>query len=127
MLLAGILGTFLGSLGFHQIFSADFVTVLGATAPPRAGPLIADFYFIRKRHYAAEHLDDEPDYRLAGIVSFLGGAALGLFSQHVSPPPGDLPSELLALCITIPLYLLLQRLTPGVRRDGSRSRSIPSS
>lgn len=127
VLLAGILGTFLGSLGFYQIFFADFITVLGAAAPPLAGPLIADFYVVRKRHYTAEHLDNEPDYRLAGIVSFLAGAALGLFFQYVSPPPGDLPSGLLALCITIPLYLLLHRLTPGTRRDESRSRPIPSS
>lgn len=111
VLWAGISGTILGSLAFYQIFFADFMTVLGAAAPPLAGPLIADYFFVKKRQYITENLDNEPDYRTTGILSFVTGGALGLLFQYVVPLPYGLPSGLFALLITIVLYVVIYKRT----------------
>jgi len=111
VLWAGIIGTILGSLAFYQIFFADFITVLGAAAPPLAGPLIADYYFVKRRRYITENLDSEPDYRTTGILAFVIGGALGLFFQYVMPLPYGLPSGLFALLITIVLYVAIYKRT----------------
>ena len=111
VLWAGIIGTILGSLAFYQIFFADFITVLGAAAPPLAGPLIADYYFVKRRQYITENLDSEPDYRTTGILAFVIGGALGLFFQYVMPLPYGLPSGLFALLITIVLYVAIYKRT----------------
>jgi cytosine permease len=119
VLWAGVLGTLLGSLAFYQIFFADFITVLGAAAPPLAGPLIADYYFVKKGRYIAENLENEPAVRMTGVLSFLAGGSLGLFFQYGVPLPYGLPSGLFALAATIFLYVLLYRRTPDAAYDSA--------
>lgn len=117
VLWAGIIGTILGSLAFYQIFFADFITVLGAAAPPLAGPLIADYYFIKKQNYIIENYNDEPIYRTSGVVSFIIGAILGLVFQYVLPLPYGLPSGLFALVITVFIYVLIYKHTKDYEYD----------
>ena len=96
MLYAGIVGTILGSLAFYQIFFADFITVLGAAGPCVVGPIIADYYIIKKQNYDINVYDKQPNFRTTGIVSFLIGAVLGyIFEYHVRLP-FDLPSGLVS-------------------------------
>lgn len=108
VLMAGILGTILGSLAFYQIFFADFITILGTFAPPLAGPIIADYYLIKKQNYDIEAFDKEPDYHPAGVISFIIGAALGFIFQYFLPLPFGLPSGLVALIITIAIYPMIK-------------------
>ncbi|BAQ10043.1 cytosine/purines/uracil/thiamine/allantoin family permease [Bacillus sp. OxB-1] len=111
VLIAGVIGTIIGSLAFYQIFFADFITVLGAAFLPLAGPLIADFFIVKKGHYPAEELHSQPKYKPAGIISFLIGAVLGLLFEYVIASPFGLPSGLVALVITIIIYPIIYRFT----------------
>lgn len=54
VLMAGIVGTVLGSLGFYQLFFADFTTILGAALVPLAAPIIVDFFIIHRGRYEAD-------------------------------------------------------------------------
>src|SRR5699024_8482415 len=53
VLVIGIIGTIISAVGFYQIFFADFITVLGAAFLPLGGPIIADYYLIKKQDYDA--------------------------------------------------------------------------
>jgi cytosine permease len=121
VLYAGILGTIIGSLAFYQIFFDKFITVLGAMAPPLAGPIIADYYIIKKQNYVLEHYDKQPDYRAAGVVSFLIGAALGLVFEYFIRLPYDLPSGLVALVITVIIYTFVYSYTGDKEHDAKLS------
>ncbi|MCD8212463.1 MAG: cytosine permease [Campylobacter sp.] len=109
VLIAGVLGTILGSLAFYQIFFADFITILGTFAPPLAGPIIADYYLVKKQNYDLENLNKEPDYHMAGILSFVIGAILGFVFQYFLPLPFGLPSGLIELIITIEIYTIFKK------------------
>lgn len=109
VLYAGIIGTLLGSLAFYQILFGAFITILGAAAPPLAGPLLADYYFIKKQKYDVDLFDKQPKFRRTGVVSFLIGGSLGIIFQYFLPLPYGLPSGLTALLITIILYVILYR------------------
>ncbi len=50
VLVTGIAATILGVLGISNHFSR-WLSVLGVALPPSAGVLIADYYFVRRRHY----------------------------------------------------------------------------
>lgn len=111
VLIAGIIGTILGSLAFYQILFADFITILCAGAPPLAGPLLADYYILRKQQYNIEEFDKQPNFRLAGIISFIIGAIFGIVFQYFVTLPYGLPSGLVALIITIVIYPIIYKIT----------------
>jgi len=117
VLIAGIVGTILGSLAFYQIFFADFITVLGAAAPPLAGPILADYFIIKKQNYVIEEFDKQPPYRVTGVVSFLIGGFLGLVFQYWLPLPYGLPSGVIAMILTVILYVILYRFTKDAEFD----------
>lgn len=106
ILTVGILGTLLGAIGFYQILFADFINYLGIMAPPLAGPLLADFYLIKKGQYALSELERQPAINPAGVISASVGMILGLgFSLFGILT--DWPTGLLALFITVILYTCL--------------------
>jgi len=117
VLVVGIVGTIMGSLAFYQMFFADFITILGAMFLPLAGPLIADYYIVKKRKYNLSELNTQPKYRVAGISSFLIGAALGLSFQYGITLPFGLPSGLVALVITMILYPVIYKLSNDSKFD----------
>ncbi|MDD3839423.1 MAG: cytosine permease [Clostridia bacterium] len=123
VLIAGIVGTLLGSLAFYQIFFASFINVLGAAAPPMVGPLLADYYFIKKQNYVIEDYNKQPPYRVTGIISFLIGGVLGLVFQYWLPLPYGLPSGLFAMIISIILYLIIYRFTNDIKIDSDLGAS----
>ena len=110
VLIAGVVGTVLGSFAFYQMFFASFITILGTFAPPLAGPLIADYYIIKKGKYDIAKFNSEPDYHMAGVISFVIGALLGFIFQYYLPLPFDLPSGLVALVITIIIYPIFYKI-----------------
>lgn len=111
VLFTGILGTIIGSMAFYEMFFADFITILGAAFLPLAGPIIADYYIVKRRNYNVEQVNHQPKYRLAGVITFSIGAILGLIFQYVLPLPFGLPSGIVALLITIIIYPLIYNVT----------------
>ena len=106
VLVAGLLGTVLGALGFYQMFFAQFINYLGIMAPPLAGPLLADFYIRHKGRYDVRELDRQPAFNRAGVGAALVGMALGLGLELNRWLP-DWPNGLVALLATVLVYLLL--------------------
>ncbi|MDR1634456.1 MAG: cytosine permease [Bifidobacteriaceae bacterium] len=106
ILIAGVVGTILGSAAFYQLFFADFINILGAAFVPLAGPIIVDFYFTRRGQYGASPHAQAP-VRWPGVISFAAGAALGLVFQYGVALPGGFPAGIAALLITMALHATL--------------------
>lgn len=104
VLVAGIVGTIFGSLAFYQIFFADFINVLGAGATPVVGPLLADYYFIKKRNYDKNKYNDQPQYRKAGVISFFVGSISGITLEYVFEI--GFSTGVLALLISMVVYVI---------------------
>jgi cytosine permease len=106
ILIAGIVGTVLGSAAFYQLFFADFINVLGAAFVPLAGPIIVDFYFTRRGQYGSSPHNQVP-VRWPGVISFFVGAVFGLVFQFGVSLPGGFPAGIAALLITMMVHALL--------------------
>jgi cytosine permease len=109
VLVAGVAGTIIGSLGFYQMFFSHFINYLGIMAPPLAGPLLADFYIRNKGFYDVRALDTQPAFNRAGVGSALIGMMLGLVLE-LNQWLAAWPNGLVALLATVLLYLLLHPL-----------------
>lgn len=109
VIIAGIIGTILGAFGFYSYFFADFITILGAAFVPLAGPILADFYVVRRREYDEAHPNDLPPVRWPGIISFLIGAVLGIVFQYWMPLPLDFPAGLAALIIAFIVHIVISK------------------
>lgn len=113
VIIVGAIGSLLGAFGFYSYFFADFITVLGAAFVPLAGPILADFYIVRRDEYRTGAPDDLPAVRWPGIVSFLIGGSLGVVFQYWMPLPGDFPAGLGAMIITFVLHIVLSKVMAG--------------
>ncbi|MGJ7218593.1 hypothetical protein [Morganella morganii] len=122
ILTTGIIGTVLGAIGFYQIFFADFINYLGIMAPPLAGPLLADYYITRKCRYDITQINNQPKYNYAGVISALAGMASGLV-MALNNILSDWPTGLLALVITVIIYLILHPLLAAKATSPATGRS----
>ncbi len=113
VLVVGALGTVLGALGFYQLFFADFINFLGAAFVPLAGPIIADYYLLRKNEYRPEFHDRQVAVRWPGVISFLVGAACGVIFQYVWPLPFGFSAGVAALIITLVVHVALHYAMRG--------------
>ena len=113
VIVAGTIGSILGAFGFYSFFFADFITVLGAAFVPLAGPILADFYVVRRREYTSADPNDLPAVRWPGIISFLVGAVLGIVFQYWLPLPLDFPAGIGALIISFVLHIALSKAMAG--------------
>lgn len=109
VIIVGALGSVLGALGFYSHLFGHFITILGAAFVPLAGPILADFYFVRRAEYATANPNDMPPVRWPAILSFSAGAVAGVVFQYKLPLPFDFPSGLAALIITFVLHLALSK------------------
>lgn len=112
VLIAGIVGTVLGSLGFYQLFFADFITILGAAFVPLAAPIIVDFFIIHRGRYGADAYRRQPSVKWPGVLSFLIGATGGLVFQYVLPLPGGFSAAIAGLLLAVVAHLLLVAILP---------------
>ena len=119
VLIAGIIGTILGSLGFYQLFFAEFITILGAAFVPLAAPIIVDFFIVKKQKYAPNEYLDQPAIKWPGFLSFIIGACSGLFFQYGVPLPGGFSSGIAALLIAIVAHIILVKILPVQRVEQS--------
>lgn len=113
VLIVGVLGTILGALAFYQLFFVDFITVLGAAFVPLVGPILADYYLLRRGDFTPEAYRRQPALRWPGIISFVTGATLGLLFQYVWPLPFGFSSGIAALIITVILHVVLHYAMRG--------------
>lgn len=107
VIVVGSLGTVIGALGFYTYFFADFITVLGAAFIPLAGPILADFFVVRRNEYKTGDPNQMPAVRWPALISFIIGAILGITFQYFLPLPFDFPAGLAALIVTFVLHILL--------------------
>lgn len=110
VIVVGIIGSIMGALGFYSYFFGDFITILGAAFVPLAGPILADFYFVRRSEYDTASPSDLPPVRWSAVISFTVGAFMGIAFQYWIKIPMDFPSGLAALILTFFLHLLLSKL-----------------
>jgi len=113
VLVVGVLGTVLGALAFYQLFFVDFITVLGAAFVPLVGPILADYYLVRRNEFTAESYRRQPAVRWPGVISFVVGASLGLVFQYAWPLPFGFSSGIAALIITVVLHVVLHYALRG--------------
>ncbi len=116
VLIVGIVGTILGSIGFYQMFFSDFITVLGAAFVPLAGPIIADYYLLRRGEYGPDMLERQAKVRWNGVISFSVGAICGILFQFAVPLPGGFSSGIAALIITFFVHIALHYAMPSHSR-----------
>lgn len=109
VIVVGTIGTIMGAMGFYSYFFGDFITLLGAAFVPLAGPVLADFYVVRRREYYTANPNDMPPVRWPAVISFLVGAFLGIVFQYWYKLPLDFPSGLAALIVTFGLHIVLSK------------------
>jgi len=111
VLVVGIVGTIISALGFYQLFFEDFITVLGAAFLPLGGPIIADYYLVKKQKYDASDVHSQRNYKWSGILSFIISATVGVTLEFFVDIPYGLPSSLIALALSVVLYLIIYNFT----------------
>ena len=120
VIIAGVIGTVLGSFAFYQLFFANFINILGSMAPPLCAPILADYFVIGRKNkdkYNMELLNKHPNFRWAGVISFAVGAILGFVFQYKITLPLDLPSGLVAMVISFIVYIVIYKMTPDAAVD----------
>ncbi len=80
VLVTGIAATILGVLGISNHFSR-WLSVLGVALPPSAGVLIADYYFVRRRHYEFGRGTVYCKCNVLAFVAWVIGAFVGWFVE----------------------------------------------
>ncbi|MCC5869022.1 MAG: cytosine permease [Gammaproteobacteria bacterium] len=115
VVICGVLGTILG-LGIYQQF-LGWIDLLATIVPPIVGPVLAEYYLLRRRP-----LRFEPDARhsinVSAIAAFVGGALIAAANgKDWSPINLEMAPALLGLLASLALYLALRpleiRLRPG--------------
>ncbi|GJM14309.1 MAG: cytosine permease [Pseudohongiella sp.] len=106
----GIIGTGLAMLGITEHF-ISFLEWLGVLIPPVAGIYLADFFLLKRQDYDLKTLAKVSDYEKAALIAWILATALSAASFWLELSFTGIPS-LDALLITIPIYLLCQRLMP---------------
>ena len=120
VIIAGTIGTILGTFAFYQLFFANFINILGSMAPPLCAPILADYFVIGRKNkdkYNMELLNKHPNFRWAGVISFVIGAVLGFVFQYKVQLPLDLPAGLVAMVISFVIYIAIYKLTPDAKVD----------
>jgi len=116
LLTMGFLAAIAGSFGLYQMLYVNFLTALGSIAPTVAGPIIADYYLCRKEKYKPKLIDKHPAFRSCGMISLIIGGALAYIFQYHTGAPFGLPSGILALLITMAIYVTLYKTVAPDRK-----------
>src|SRR5699024_1077997 len=81
---------------------------------PLGGPIIADYYLIKKQDYDAHEVYNQRKYKWSGIFSFVISAFVGIILEFFVIIPYGLPSCLISLLLSIILYLIIYIFTDYV-------------
>lgn len=107
-------------IGFGYVATGLFIG--GALAGANGGPLLADYYITRKCRYDITQINSQPKYNYAGVISALAGMASGLV-MALNNILSDWPTGLLALVITVIIYLILHPLLAAKATSPATGRS----
>ena len=78
---AGTLGTLIAVLGLADDI-LDFLLIIGIAIPPIAGIYLADYFFVRKRHYELSVLDRQPPIAYGTFVVWLVAIAIAYSTDN---------------------------------------------
>jgi cytosine permease len=110
VVICGLLGTILG-LGIYTRF-LDWIGLLATVCPPIIGPVLVDYFVLRRTNYTREALEAASTLNPAAIVSFVVGAAVAWASSR---PDGliaglTLAPALVGLLVSAVVYAILAPL-----------------
>ncbi|WP_130344799.1 purine-cytosine permease family protein [Herbihabitans rhizosphaerae] len=104
----GVVGSVLSAMGILEHYTT-FLTWLGVITPPVAGVFVAEYYFVRRYRAALDESRakgelpaETPEWELRGLISWAGGAAVGLTVEIGIP-------SLNSILVSFALYMLLVR------------------
>ncbi len=115
VVICGVIGTILG-LGIYTRF-LDWIGILATVCPPIIGPVLVDYFILRKTNYSREALESATSLNIAAILSFVIGA---LVAWQSSQPGGlidgvTLAPSLVGLLVSAVAYAVLAPLTGRTR------------
>ncbi|MDA5193976.1 cytosine permease [Govanella unica] len=107
-LVAAIFGTSLALMGIMDHFLV-FLTAIGIATPPVAGIYLADYFFLRGRHYDVADLKRNPAIGWPALLAWGLSSAVGFVTANsvitlTTVPAGD------SLLSAFVIYLVLKRL-----------------
>lgn len=109
--ICGVLGTIVG-LNIYQYF-LDWINLLASIVPPLIGPVIGHYYFVMRRRFTAQSLEQLPVWRPAAIVAYVFGAvAAVLNAEAVIFTPETMVPALFGLVVSVVVYLLAFAVLP---------------
>jgi len=101
----GALGTLLG-LGIYQRFGL-WIELLASIVPPLIGPVIADYYVVRRRRFAAADLERVPGWNPAAVIAYIAGAAASLMNaNNILLDSETTVPALVGLVVSVIVYVL---------------------
>lgn len=100
--ICGLLGTILG-LGIYAKFMV-WIDLLASIAPPLIGPLIVEFYILKKRNLFMSKLEDQPSWKPLAFAAYCIGAASTFFA------PEWAAKALVGLVVSIAVYWVLSMI-----------------
>ncbi|MBK6597359.1 MAG: cytosine permease [Proteobacteria bacterium] len=116
VVLCGLAGTVLG-LGIYERF-LDWIGLLATIVPPVIGPVLADYYLLRRRRTESYDTPPRAAISLAAVVSFIGGAWLAAQPDLLSGILGgvEIAPALLGLATSVVIYLVAHPLEQRLLR-----------
>jgi cytosine permease len=126
VVICGLLGTILG-LGIYQQF-LTWIDLLATIVPPIVGPVLAEYYLLRRRPLRFE-ADPRHTVNIAAIMAFVGGGVIAAANGKAwSPLALEIAPALLGLLSSLVIYLLLRplelRLRPGLSPPSTASAAV---
>lgn len=104
VVICGLLGTVLG-LGIYQQF-LGWIDLLATIVPPIIGPVLAEYYLMRRRPEVL-HSEGEPPVNYSAIIAFVGGGLIAAANGKAwSPLALDVLPALLGLFASLGLYIV---------------------
>lgn len=97
--ICGVLGTIFG-LGIYQNF-LTWIDLLASIAPPLVGPLLIDYYVVRRKSYSAIDFDKLPVWRATPFIAYAIGAGSTFFA------PESMAKALVGLVVSMLAYLAI--------------------
>jgi cytosine permease len=82
-----LVGIILAISGFYN-YLVDYLILLGTFIPPVGAVIAADFFIKRRMRLPALAVARLPAYNWAGILAYLAGSAVALFSPGIPPVNG---------------------------------------
>ena len=105
-----VIGVGLAMAGIADYFIA-FLEWLGVIVPPIAGIYLTDYFILKRKNFDLQLLEKVDNYAIAAIVAWLIATAISVvtFTLHFSVTGIE---SLDALLLTIPLYLICDKVWP---------------